>query len=226
MLEAHDQRVQMDERRLEGWEQEKRRQGRMNKQRIWFAGILVFVVMVTTVFALGGRGSAEASAEAGVVAAPDIEVVRHEAYQAFKAEATSTPEATDIEVLRHQAYQAFKANAVDEAETIDIEVLRHRAYQAFKAEATSTPETTDIEIVRHRAYQAFKAEATGVETVDIEVLRHQAYQAFRDEAAARAEATRVPETVDIEILRHRYYTYLKTVKDEALAQSDTAIDKP
>jgi hypothetical protein len=202
MLEAQDGRVQMDERRLEGWEQEKRRKGRMNKQRIWFTGILVFVVMATTVFALGGRGSAEAPAEAGVVAAPDIEVVRHEAYQAFKAEATRTPETTDIEVLRHQAYQAFKANAVDEAETADIEVVRHRAYQAFKAEATAT------------------------ETVDIEAVRHRAYQAFRAESAVRAQATPASESVDIEILRHRYYTYLRTVKDEALARSDTAIDKP
>jgi len=174
----------------------------MNKQRIGFTGILVFVVMAVTILALGCRGSAEATTETGVVGAPDIEVVRHEAYQAFKAEATSTPEPVDIEAVRHQAYQAFKANAEDDVETTDIEVVRHRAYQAFKAEAKAT------------------------ETVDIEVVRHRAYQAFRVEAAASAEATPAPETVDIEILRHRYYTYLKTVKDEVLVRSDTAIDKP
>ncbi len=174
----------------------------MNKQRIWFKGILVFVVMAVTILALGCGGSAEATTEAGVVSAPEIEVVRHEAYQAFKAEATVTPEPVDIEVVRHQAHQAFKANAEDEVEPTDIEVMRHRAYQAFKAEGQAT------------------------DTVDIEVVRHRAYQAFRTEAAASAEATPAPETVDIEILRHRYYTYLRTVKDEALARSDTAIEKP
>jgi hypothetical protein len=43
----------------------------------------------------------------------------------------------DIEVMRHIAYQAFKADAVSEPETVDIEVVRHRAYQAFKAAAAA-----------------------------------------------------------------------------------------
>jgi hypothetical protein len=142
----------------------------MNKLRIPFTVILTLVVMAIVVSAYGSLELAEPAAETGAVSAPDIEVLRHNYYQAFKADGAAKVGATDelgmvdIEVLRNRAYQAFKAEAASKPEMVDIEVLRNRAYQAFNAEAASKPETVDIEVLRHNYYSYLRAAETDAAT--------------------------------------------------------------
>jgi hypothetical protein len=63
----------------------------MNKLRMPFIAMLTLVVMVIAVSAYGDLELAESATEAEAVSAPDIEALRHQAYQAFKAGATSEP---------------------------------------------------------------------------------------------------------------------------------------